>query len=294
MKKIITNLIFIIFAIAFFSTNSAADKGDVGTTSANFLKIGIGARAVAMGEAFTALVDDGSSLYWNPAGLTQIKNRQFFATYNMWFQSISQGYLSYILPSGKNVLGFALNYVDMGKIQGYDEAGSPTYEFGASDVLLQIAYAKKMAKDFSLGISVGYLRDTIDDNQQTAFHANIGLIKSIPYFNLGLAVQNLGFNLKGDPLPLTYKLGLAAKISSITLSCDVAFPNDNETYFCTGMEFLLSQNFALRAGYRSNRDVGSGISAGMGFNLDKVVVDYAYVPYAELGDTHRVSLGISF
>jgi len=294
MKKKLMKLLLPVFCIVFFSFSTKVHAGGVGTTSANFLKIGIGARATAMGEAFTALVDDGSSLYWNPAGLAQIKNRQFFATYNMWFQSISQGYLSYILPSRKNVLGFALNYVDMGKIQGYDEAGSPTYEFGASDVLLQIAYAKKMAKDFSLGISAGYLRDTIDNNQQTAFHANVGLMKSIPYFNLGLVVQNLGFNLKGDPLPLTYKLGLAAKIISITLSCDVAFPNDNETYFCAGMEFPLSQNFALRAGYRSNRDVGSGISAGMGFNFDKVVVDYAYVPYAELGDTHRVSLGINF
>ena len=294
MKKIVTSLILVMFAVALFSLESAADEGDVGTTSANFLKIGIGARAVAMGEAFTALVDDGSSLYWNPAGLAKIKNKQFFTTYNMWFQNISQGYLSYILPFGKNRAGFALNYVDMGKIQGYNKLGYPTYQFGASNLLFQIAYAKKVAMDFSLGISVGYLSDTIDNNQQTAFHANIGLMKSTSHLDVALVTQNLGSSLKEDPLPLTHKVGLAVKISSIILSCDVAFPNDNNVYLCVGMELPLSHTFTLRAGYRSNKDIGSGISAGMGFKLDKVALDYAYAPYGELGDTHRFSLGISF
>ena len=290
-KKLISISLMIIFA-AFFGLSIRAGANGVGTTSANFLKIDVGARAAAMGGAFTALADDGSSLYWNPAGITQIKTQQFFATYNIWFQSISQGYLSYIVPFGENVAGFALNYVDMGKMQGYDENGLPTHQFGASDVLFQIAYAKKIAAGFSLGISGGYLTDSIDNDQQTAFQANIGLMKSLSKVNLGFTVQNVGSGLKNDPLPLIYKVGLATKISNITLACDAAFPADNQTYFCAGLEFPLSQTFTLRAGYRSNQDIGSGISAGIGFNLNKITLDYAYVPYAELGDTHRISLGM--
>ena len=38
-----------------------------GTTAAQFLKIGIGARALAMGGAYSAVSDDATALYWNPA-----------------------------------------------------------------------------------------------------------------------------------------------------------------------------------------------------------------------------------
>ncbi len=295
MKKIITNLILVMVAIALFSFKGVADEGDVGTTSANFLKIGVGAKATAMGEAFTALADDGSSIYWNPAGLTQINDKQFFATYNTWFQSISQGYLSYILPFGENRVGFALNYVDMGKIQGYDEAGLPTHQFGASNFLFQIAYAKKMAKNFSLGISVGYLSDTIEDSKESSYLGTGGiLIKPWNNFSLGLAIQNLGGNLGDDPLPIVLKAGIGIKMETLTLAVDAGMPNDNNTYFCVGLEWRLGETFALRTGYRTNQDSGPGYTAGMGFKTSSFRLDYAYVPYGDLGSTHRVSMGIGF
>jgi len=51
---------------------------------------------------------------------------------------------------------------------------------------------------------------------------------------------------------------------------------------------------ALRVGYKTNQDVGSGITAGIGFKMGKVSIDYGYVPYGDLGNTHRISLGIKF
>ena len=76
-----------------------------GTTGANFLKIGVGARAAALGDAFTVIVNDSTSLYWNPAGLVEMKQRQFSATYNMWFAGINQGYLGIGFPlSGKGIV----------------------------------------------------------------------------------------------------------------------------------------------------------------------------------------------
>ncbi len=97
-----------------------------GTTTASFLKIGIGARAAAMGEAFTAVASDGTSLYWNPAGLTQLKTKQVSAAYNSWFEEIKQGCLSLTFPISRGTMGFGANYVDMGKLEGRDVEGNPT------------------------------------------------------------------------------------------------------------------------------------------------------------------------
>jgi len=85
-----------------------------GTTAASFLKIGVGARAAAMGDAFTALADDPTALYWNPAALIKLKERQLSATYNVWFAEINQGYVGVGFPLSRGVLGGGINYVSMG------------------------------------------------------------------------------------------------------------------------------------------------------------------------------------
>ena len=58
----------LLFGLSLFMSPSTMLAGaSVGTRSAEFLTLGAGARAEAMGQAFTAVADDGSALYWNPA-----------------------------------------------------------------------------------------------------------------------------------------------------------------------------------------------------------------------------------
>ncbi len=121
MRKMLTMLIGAGFLITFFTARSFA--GGPGTTAAGFLKIGVGARAAAMGDAFTTIVDDSTSLYWNPAGLIKMKERQLSATYNMWFAGISQGYLGLGYPLSRGIIAGGINYVDMGDFEGRDEFG---------------------------------------------------------------------------------------------------------------------------------------------------------------------------
>ena len=144
-----------------------------GTTAASFLKIGVGARAAAMGEAFTALASDGTSLYWNPAGLAQLKTKEISATYNSWFEEIRQGYLSLIFPSLRGTMGLGTNYVDMGKLGGRDLEGNPTGDFTASDTHIFIGYAKKLKKS-SWGLTLGWLQDVIKDDKKSPFWQTLG------------------------------------------------------------------------------------------------------------------------
>ena len=103
---------------------------------------------------------------------------------------------------------------------------------------------------------------------------------------------NPGSKLGADPL--TFKLGAASNLKNLTLALDVAKPQDNEIYYCLGAEWWLRNVLALRAGYKTNQDIGQGLTAGIGYKFGRICLDYAYVPYGDLGDAHRISLGIKF
>ena len=292
MRKILWSMVII--GILILTPGIICYADGPGTTTASFLKIGVGARPAAMGEAFTALASDGTSLYWNPAGLIQIKQREISATYNLWFQGIRQGYVSFGFSSLGGTVGLGANYVDMGDIEGRDEKGNPTGDFGASDVHLFLGYAKKFKK-IALGFTAGWLKDTIKEDTESAFLGNIGLLYPLSrQLTLGTAIQNVGSQLGNDPLPLTVKIGIALSRRSLTLATDVAKPKDNDLYWCVGAEWWIRDMIALRAGYKTNQDIGEGWSVGLGFKFQRICLDYAYIPYGDLGNTHRISLGMKF
>jgi opacity protein-like surface antigen len=280
--------------ITVFASHAFADGP--GTTAAGFLKIGVGARAAAMGDAFTVIVDDSTALYWNPAGLAKIEKRQLLATYNMWFAGINQGYLGVGFPlSGQGIVAGGVNYVDMGDFDGRDEAGNPTGTFTASALNYHLGYANRVGEKLMWGISAGLVQDTIASDTKSTYAANLGLIfKSSESLSLGLALQNIGGQLGGDPLPFVAKVGMAYSWKSLLLVLDIASPTDNDVYYGAGIEWWIMDGIALRAGYKTNQDIGEGLTAGLGFNKGKIRFDYAYVPYGELGNTHKVSLGMSF
>ena len=287
-KKLVISLIGSLLVLSGSATYAAGP----GTTAANFLKIGVGARAVAMGEAFTAIADDATALYWNPAGLSQLKKGGLSVSYNSWFADVSQGYISLTFPALGGTVALGANYLDAGKIEGYDAQGNPTGDFTASSFQANLGYA--VGDSLSFGLAAGMLQDTIEDSKKTAYLGTVGVLLKGASFSLGISAQNLGQNLGEDPLPFILKAGVGARWGSLILAADVGMPQDNDTYFCAGGEWWLGGIFALRAGYKTGQDIGPGYTAGIGFKTNSFSLDYAYVPYDDLGTTHRVSLGIGF
>ncbi|MDI6704555.1 MAG: hypothetical protein QME40_07790, partial [bacterium] len=103
-------------------------------------------------------------------------------------------------------------------------------------------------------------------------------------------------------LPLNIKAGAAYPIRNFLFALDVNKPIDNEMNFSLGIESWWFKILALRAGYKLGTDnklsehteIATGWSAGVGFNFKSFQLDYAYVPYGDLGDTSRVSLLFRF
>src|SRR5258706_15883429 len=72
-----------------------AAASDPGTTAANFLKLGIGPRAIAMGNAQVGLANDVYATYWNPAGLADLETPEAGFVQNQYIQDVSEGYLAF-------------------------------------------------------------------------------------------------------------------------------------------------------------------------------------------------------
>jgi long-subunit fatty acid transport protein len=286
--------ILLVNVLAVGLTSSSYASGP-GTTGANFLKIGVGARASAMGEAFTALIDDGTSIYWNPAGLTKLVNRELLVMYNISYQDINQGYLSLASPLARGTIGVGINYVQIGGIEGTDEQGNFTGDFSASDFQASLAYARCISPRLRFGLSAGILQDAIKEDKTTTFISNIGfLLKTGRFFSFGIAVQNIGSKLDYDPLPVIYRTGAAIELENFNITVDAVKPMDDDFYYCSGIEWKLKELLDLRFGYKAKQDLGSGMTFGIGLNIKKIGFDYAYVSYGDLGYMQRVSSSFRF
>ncbi|MCJ7813542.1 UPF0164 family protein, partial [bacterium] len=87
MKKIVLIIVCISLLIPLLLFGQEFSK--TGTAGAQFLKIGVGARGIAMSDAYGAVCNDVSSIFWNPAGLTQISNTSIMIAHTEWLADIN-------------------------------------------------------------------------------------------------------------------------------------------------------------------------------------------------------------
>lgn len=316
--KMLYRAAFAVILLFVLTNHSRAGlRENVGTTAFNFIKIGVGARAVGMGGAFSAIVDDATASYWNPAGLSQIEKIQLSAMHIEWFQGIRYEFIGYahtledfgtfgiggsLLTSGK-MLKTVANPAGQ-----YDEIG----DFAATDIVGVVSYAKSVKQelnldaDLSLGANLKILHQRIDTRSVWGVAIDIGALykfavqidkKDYPV-NLGIVLQNIGpklkFNDKAYTLPFKIGLGVATKLleDDITIALNINIPNDSRINMRVGGEYWVTDDFTIRAGYKTGSELGtlSGLCTGMGAKFESLELDYAFVPYGILGLTHRFSI----
>ena len=296
---------------------SAAGEG---TTTAAFLKIGVGGRNIGMGETGAAS-EDVNSVYWNPAGLNSLKKNEVSLMHAVWFQEINFEHAAFGMPTKYGTFGIGLNYLSMSAIDMYDvndTALNTTYK--PYDMAGTLSYARKVY-DIPVGVNVKYIYSKIDDETAYAIAGDIGCaydgIEVMGQkLRLGFVLQNLGTKMKfvseGDPLPFNVKFGgsfsfINSAPNYLNAAVDINIPVDNKARLNAGAEYKrkLGKDIfaAVRAGYKTNiegQTAISGLTAGGGFRIEGYNVDYAWVPFrssgefSDLGDTHRISLGVQF
>lgn len=282
-----------------------ADRGDGASNTADFLRLQAGAAAAAQGEAYVARSSGVEVLPYNPAGLARMENRQLLLQHNQYLLDATSNYIAYASPLRNARVAASLHYLDHGDftrrtLSNPNGAGT----FGADALLFTAAAAYPFTERFSGGLALKIFREEIDNASRAGVAADLGIHFRNPFswgvLELGAAARNLGpqvrFDRDEEDLPLEFAGGGSILFwkDHIRLSGELALPRNQELDFRTGVELRLIPAFALRAGYNTRNDLGHGLSLGAGFHYKAIDLDYAWVPFEEAGDAHRVGLTVSY
>ncbi len=300
----VTTFYFLLFASWLYAT-SISNKS--GTTGYSFLKIAQGARAVAMGECYVALADDVDAVYFNPAGLAKLSSREISTNYTLWFEDINKSYIGYVHPPFRfGTLGLAVNYVGVPFEKRMVEGDFKYEKVTLSNFAISVAWGKKMTEKINIGATMKVLSENLHAKSNTGLAVDFGgIYKVSETLDTGLSLQNIGTDMDSDnkdPLPVNVRLGVSKKLIDeklIVLSDLYTGIADGTMSLGVGGEYKLGEIFCPRLGYKfrinnTNLTGLAGLTAGFGIKYKKYHLDYAFAPFGDLGNSHRISFGAKF
>lgn len=213
MNKITIKIMTLILAFGLVSTSSGQlfrSTSKVGTTSAQFLKIGAGARATAMGGAYTALSDDIYSVYYNPAGIaTAASTSQVTFNHASWLADISYDFGAASInlgDMGTMFADFTLLGVPEEKVRTFENQQGDGRVWDASSIAIGVGYAKQLTDRFSIGFHAKYIQETIWNSSASGFALDVGTLYRTPFNDLmiGAAISNFGSKMQLDGRDISF------------------------------------------------------------------------------------------
>lgn len=310
------------------SAQGALGSQREGTSSATFLRIGIGARAEGMGETFVAVANDPSAIYWNPAGLASLQRREVSESHVDWPADIRYDHVTLVIPSRRlgGSVGLQLGVLATRIQETTDiEPFGTGREFSYSDLVIGVAFARRWTDKLLVGAGAKFVREDLGSEVGgTTTNAVLFDVGSIFYLGLGsiriaTSLTSFGSEMRpsgqfvssysgevrqydGFDPPMTFRYGVAfepleTSSQRITTAIEMNQPADNQQQLKGGVEWAYRRAFALRTGYNFNADVMK-LSAGAGFSVNfaslRGTLDYAYTDAGILGGINRLSLGVTF
>ena len=281
----------------FQSAGFRSNVSKVGTVAVPFLTIGIGARANAMGGAFTSVANDVTALFWNPAGIASFDRNQLALIHSEWIADLKHDFIGLAVPLGAiGSIGFSLNALTMDDIL----VRTPVFPEGTGemaesyDMAIGVSYARKLTDKLSLGASAKYIRSVLWHMSAQTMAVDLGVVfhNLFGFLQLGASISNMGGKIKYSGrdnfvyhdirpsengnneridaelqtgeynLPVTFRAGLSTVINRegdmpLLIAVDLTEPSDNVRCMNVGGEWAFYDMVFLRAGYASLFEIDS-------------------------------------
>lgn len=205
MKKYYLSLVIglvVILGIATANAQLTRTTSKVGTTAAQFLKIGAGARAIGMGNAYAAVGTDIYSTYWNPAGIANsVNNAEVTFNHAQWLADINYDFAagSINLPD-LGTLFFNLTALgvpeDIVRTVEYPDGDGQVWD--AKSLAIGIGFARKLTDKFSIGFQAKYIREAIWNTSANGFAIDFGTYYVTPFNDMviGASISNFGTKMQ--------------------------------------------------------------------------------------------------
>ncbi len=299
-----------------------------GSSGAEFLRVGLGARPAGLGDSFTGLADDVTAATWNPAGLGQIDRVEVSGMHMAWLGDAAYESLAAAFPlGGWGTIALSGAYVN---IPAFDSTGGASSAQGtAADGVVGLSFGGSMSKiapgsedvrGLYYGATVKYifrsLGGWVDPAGGTAAAYSAGAVAAdagmlyrysrdvtigASLLHLGQPVTFLGD--EADALPMTVRGGAAwraveTKSFELLALGDVIKPVDPDggaftdgTWYGGGLEAKAFGIVSLRGGYRKGPD-GARVVGGGGVSWGMFSVDGAVTPLGDFGTGWRAGLTV--
>jgi hypothetical protein len=277
----------------------AADRN-----AAPYLRMGVGARALAMGGAFTAIADDATAAYWNPSGLVKIENIEatFMYAANMAVDR-QLNYFAYTHWLGMGGLGVSWLNAGMSDMPLYDDIGTHggTEDFGANAIMF--SYGMELST-LMVGGTVKILHQAVmGEDSETGFGLDLGgMFNVTDNVTAGLMIRDIGSQYGENDVPLNWRFGtgVMALDDALVVGMDVDKVQDIDNFVIHlgaeyGMEVHPDYWTFFRAGFNSIED--QAFTTGLGIMVPRLQFDYTYVTENEedkFGNNHRISVTARF
>ncbi len=304
--------IFVFISLFLVTVNSFAVTNSGGTPGA-FLELGSGARPVAI-NAYTAVADDASTIFYNPGGMDLITGTEVRLTYNHPYSTVDDiTSASVALVNSLSGVGFSLgavglgiNYFKVGGLYRATEGGLTGENFSDYEMEAVFGWGKGFGGSlatgarptFYFGMGMKLVQSKVYDYTDKGFGIDLGaVIVPLEPLRISLVFDNVvSPNIELVSVKETYPfrgtLGTSYDIVDMfVLSGEGRVRGDGDYEIGFGGEFDFKDTVFIRGGYEA---VYSTYAFGAGFKYDKYAADFTYKPHEDLGATYIATVGLMF
>ena len=230
---------------------TAGEFTKVGLSGGQFLKIGVGARGTGMAGAFSAVSDDLSSIFWNSAGLADVKRYAADFSQTFWFAGMSHNFAAVAIPVGEKFrLGASFTSFSSGNINvtTTNQQDGTGGIYNVSDIAIGITLAGYLTEQFSFGATAKYVQHAFSNMSASGVVFDVGTRYNTGYkgLMLGFSINYLGTQQSYDgpevtrtnsPTPGLNNMSLDMQMQTSPFDMPLSFRAGLGADLCQGMLF---------------------------------------------------------